>query len=83
MAICKIGGLLLRHFSIIFNGTTSTVTVRSHILYALRRQDKGKFSAGFRCWGIGAQAWWEAPCVDVDSLCKGWAIKSLVFSTDH
>jgi len=31
MAICKIGGLLLRHFSIVFNGTTATsevVTIR-------------------------------------------------------
>jgi len=25
MAICKIGDLFLRHFSIVFNGTTATV----------------------------------------------------------
>jgi len=31
MTICKIGGLLLRHFSIIFNGTT-TAAVRSHFV---------------------------------------------------
>jgi len=30
MAICKIGGLLLRHFSIVFNGTITTAAVRSH-----------------------------------------------------
>jgi len=30
MAICKIGASLLRHFSIVFNGTTATVAVRSH-----------------------------------------------------
>jgi len=29
MAICKIGGLLLRHFSIFFNVTTGTAAVRS------------------------------------------------------
>jgi len=29
MAICKIGGLLLRHFSIVFNGTTATAAVRT------------------------------------------------------
>jgi len=27
MAICKIGGVLLRHFSIVFNGITATATV--------------------------------------------------------
>jgi len=39
MAICKIGGLLLRHFSVVFNGTTATAAVRSHLRFALRRQD--------------------------------------------
>jgi len=33
MAICKIGGLMLRHFSIVFNGTTATAAVRSHLRY--------------------------------------------------
>jgi len=32
MAICKIGGLVLRHFSIVFNGTTATAAVRSHFV---------------------------------------------------
>jgi len=32
MTICQIGGLLLRHFSIVFNGTSA-------IAAALRRQD--------------------------------------------
>jgi len=32
MAICKIDGLLLRHFSIVFNGTTATAAVRSHFV---------------------------------------------------
>jgi len=32
MAICKIGGLLLRHFSFVFNGTTATAAVRSHLV---------------------------------------------------
>jgi len=32
MAICKIGGLFLRHFSIIFNGSTTTAAVRSHLV---------------------------------------------------
>jgi len=40
MTICKIGGLLLRHFSIVFNGTTVTDAVRSHfVCFALKRQD--------------------------------------------
>jgi len=41
MAICKIGVLLLLHFSIVFNETTATAAeVRIEaILYALRRQD--------------------------------------------
>jgi len=39
MAICKIGGLLLRHFSIAVNGTTATAAVRGHLRYGLRRQD--------------------------------------------
>jgi len=39
MAICKFGGLLLRHISTVFNGTTSTAAVRRHLRYALRRQD--------------------------------------------
>ena len=38
VAICKIGDLLLRHFSIVFNGTTTPAAVEA-ILYALRRQD--------------------------------------------
>jgi len=29
--------------------------------------------------GAGAQPWWEAPCVDIKSLGRGWPIKSLVF----
>jgi len=32
MAICKIGGLLLRHFSIVFNGTTATAAVTIHFV---------------------------------------------------
>jgi len=32
MAICKIGGLLLRHFSIVFNVTTATAAVRSRFV---------------------------------------------------
>jgi len=32
MAICKIGVLLLRHFPIAFNGTTTTAAVRSHFV---------------------------------------------------
>jgi len=32
MAICKIGDLLLRHFSIVFSGTTATAAVRSHFV---------------------------------------------------
>jgi len=32
MAICKIGGLLLRHFSIVFNVTTATAAVRIHFV---------------------------------------------------
>jgi len=32
MAICKIVGLLLRHFSIAFNGTTATAAVRNHFV---------------------------------------------------
>jgi len=32
MAICKNGGLLLRHFSIVFNGTTATAAVRNHFV---------------------------------------------------
>jgi len=40
MAICKIGGLLLCHFSIVFNGTTVQQLLQLEvILYALRRQD--------------------------------------------
>jgi len=31
MAMCKIGGLLLRHFSIVFNRTTATTAVRSSV----------------------------------------------------
>jgi len=38
VAICKIGDLLLRHFSIVFNGTTTPAAVEA-ILYALRRKD--------------------------------------------
>jgi len=33
MAICKIGGLLLHHFSIVFNGTAATAAVASHLRY--------------------------------------------------
>jgi len=32
MAICKIGGLLLCHFSTVFNGTTVTAAVSSHFV---------------------------------------------------
>jgi len=32
MAICKIGGLSLRHFFIVYNGTTATAAVRSHFV---------------------------------------------------
>jgi len=32
MAICKIGGLWLRHFAIVFNGSTATAAVRSHFV---------------------------------------------------
>jgi len=32
VAICKVGGLVLRHFSIVFNGTTAIAAVRSHFL---------------------------------------------------
>jgi len=32
MAICKLEGLLLRHFFIVFSGTTVTVAVRSHFV---------------------------------------------------
>jgi len=32
MTNCKIGGLLLRHFPIAFNGTTTTAAVRSHFV---------------------------------------------------
>jgi len=32
MAICEIGALLLRHFSIVFNVTTATAAVRSHFV---------------------------------------------------
>jgi len=32
MAICKIGGLLLRHFSTAFNGSTVTAAVRSYFV---------------------------------------------------
>jgi len=39
----------------------------------------GNVSAGFRWWGPGAQAWWEAPCADTESLGRWWSMKSLVF----
>ena len=29
--------------------------------------------------GPGAQAWWEAPCANIESLSMGWPMKSLVF----
>jgi len=32
MANCKIEGLLLRHFYIVFNGTTATAADRSHFV---------------------------------------------------
>jgi len=32
MAICKIGGLSLHHFLIVFNGTIATGAVRSHFV---------------------------------------------------
>jgi len=32
MSIGNIGGSLLRHFSIVFNGTTATAAVRSHFV---------------------------------------------------
>ena len=35
------------------------------------RFSKGLFSAGFRWWGPGAQAWWEAPCADTKCLGMG------------
>jgi len=31
------------------------------------------------CGGPVAQAWWEAPCADTESLGMGWSMKSLVF----
>jgi len=31
MAICKIGGLLLRPFSIVFNGIAATAAIRSSV----------------------------------------------------
>jgi len=37
MVICKIEGLLLRHFSIVFNGTA--MLQLEAVLYALRKQD--------------------------------------------
>jgi len=36
-------------------------------------------SAGFRWWGPGAQAWWEAPSADAKCLGRGGSMKSLVF----
>ena len=27
----------------------------------------------------GAQAWWEAPCADIESSGRGWRMKSLLF----
>jgi len=32
MAVCEIGGLLLRRFPIVFNGTTATAAVISHFV---------------------------------------------------
>jgi len=32
MAICKIGGLLLCHFYIVFNGRTATAAIRSYFV---------------------------------------------------
>jgi len=29
--------------------------------------------------GAGAQAWWEAPCADIEALEGGWPMMSLVF----
>jgi len=32
MAICTIGGLLLSHFSVVFNGTTAIAAIRSYFV---------------------------------------------------
>ena len=36
-------------------------------------------NAGFKWWGPGAQAWWDAPCADIKSLGRGWPMKPPVF----
>jgi len=43
MVICKIGGLLLRHFSIVSNGTTATAAVRSHFV-RFKKRDQTRVS---------------------------------------
>jgi len=39
MAICKIGGLFLHRFCIVFNGTTSTPAVRSHFVVCFEKAE--------------------------------------------
>ena len=53
MAICKIGGLLLRHFSFVFNGTTAAVAVRSHFA----GQGSGTYGSRARCGSFDDGIW--------------------------
>jgi len=44
MAVCKIGGLLLRHFSTAFNGIAASAAIRSHFACF---EKAGKLSVSF------------------------------------
>jgi len=52
MAICKIGGLLLRHFFIVFNGTTATATISSVANWYIYIYQFWKFWHSFWVLGI-------------------------------
>jgi len=55
-------------------------TVQIIVLERIQMCNQLDTAPDFDGGGPGAQAWWEAPCADTESLGRGWSMKSVVFT---